>query len=48
MAESNNEFGSGSKIKPYQLEPVHATGYGAVVSQKPQVNAWERQIGASA
>jgi len=28
MTENNNDFGSNSKIKPYQFEPVRATGYG--------------------
>ena len=27
LAESSNNFGSGSGINPYQFEPVHATGY---------------------
>ena len=27
MGESNNEFDSCSEIKPYQFEPVHATGF---------------------
>jgi len=27
MVESNNDFGGGSKIKPYQFEAVHATAY---------------------
>ena len=27
MAESNSNVGSSNKIKPYQFEPAHATGY---------------------
>ena len=41
MAESNNDFGSGSKIEPYQFEPLHATGYGdsedGSTGQNPQI-----------
>jgi len=42
MAENNNDFGSGSKIKPYQFKPVHTMGLVTVkirvLSQKPQVS----------
>jgi len=27
LAENNDDFGSGNKIKPYQFEPVNARGF---------------------